>query len=244
MNTLQKSLSTIVAGALVCTAFAVVEPAAFAVEGADDVVTSSRSFRKTTVVRKDLLKESTSSEVEADSNWGGIEQLDVPQTQSQADRDKAAQEAREAAAAAAAAESPEAASRSTARQSQAPQNFTVTPPNGQSVNSLMAFATQFVGKVPYQAGGTTPAGWDCSGFVQYVFANMGVSLPRTSGAQATVGLPVASLAEAQPGDIIANAEHAAIYVGNGMMINSQYAGTKYDAVSVIFRGGYSIRRVL
>lgn len=91
----------------------------------------------------------------------------------------------------------------------------MTPPDGASVSSLLTFANQFVGKVPYVSGGNTPSGWDCSGFVQYVYGQMGVSLPHYSGAQATVGRAVGSLADAQPGDIIANAQHAAIYVGNG-----------------------------
>ena len=88
----------------------------------------------------------------------------------------------------------------------------MTPPDGASVSSLLTFANQFVGKVPYVSGGNTPSGWDCSGFVQYVYGQMGVSLPHYSGAQATVGRAVGSLADAQPGDIIANAQHAAIYV--------------------------------
>ena len=73
---------------------------------------------------------------------------------------------------------------------------TVTPPDGTSVSSLLSFAGQFVGKVPYVSGGNTPSGWDCSGFVQYVYGQMGVSLPHYSGAQATAGRAVGSLAEA------------------------------------------------
>ena len=122
-------------------------------------------------------------------------------------------------------------------------SYFVAPPDNQSVSAMLNFAAQFLGKVPYRSGGTTPAGWDCSGFVQYVFANMGISLPRTSGAQATVGTAVPSLAQAQPGDIIANGTHASIYVGNGMVINSQYAGTQYDPIRYVFSGSYSIRRI-
>ena len=120
---------------------------------------------------------------------------------------------------------------------------TVTPPDGASVSSLLTFANQFVGKVPYVSGGNTPSGWDCSGFVQYVYGQMGVSLPHYSGAQATVGRAVGSLADAQPGDIIANAQHAAIYVGNGMVINSQLNGTRYDPIAWVFPSSYSIRRI-
>ncbi|MDK6642917.1 NlpC/P60 family protein [Alloscardovia omnicolens] len=107
------------------------------------------------------------------------------------------------------------------------------------------YSLQFVG-APYSWGGNTPAGWDCSGFVQYVYSHFGVSLPRTSGAQAGVGVAVASLAEAQPGDIIANGMHAAIYIGNGMVMNAMNygLGTKTAPVSYAFSGSYSIRRVL
>ncbi|OTA26968.1 hypothetical protein B9G54_02770 [Alloscardovia macacae] len=109
---------------------------------------------------------------------------------------------------------------------------------------LINYAMSFVG-TPYLWGGTTTAGWDCSGFTSYVFRKFGINLPRTSGAQATVGTPVASLAEAQPGDIIANGTHAAIYIGNGKVVNALNSnlGTKVTNMSV-FTGGYSIRRVL
>ena len=47
----------------------------------------------------------------------------------------------------------------------------------------------------------------------------------------------------RPGDIIANAQHAAIYVGNGMVINSQLNGTRYDPIAWVFPSSYSIRRI-
>ena len=124
--------------------------------------------------------------------------------------------------------------------------MTVNPPDSASASALVAYAAQFVGVVPYVSGGNTPAGWDCSGFVQYVFAQMGISLPHYSGAQATLGTAVPSLAEAQPGDIIANAAHAGIYVGNGMVVNAlnKNAGTVYTPVAYAFSGSYSIRRLL
>lgn len=110
---------------------------------------------------------------------------------------------------------------------------------------LASFSLKFQG-YPYVAGGNTPAGWDCSGFVQYVFSQFGISLPRTSGAQATVGTPVASLADAKPGDILANGTHAAIYIGNGQVMNAMnpVQGTAVSDVSVFDGAGYSIRRVM
>ena len=106
-------------------------------------------------------------------------------------------------------------------------------------------ASSYAGKAPYRYGGSTPAGWDCSGMVMWVYARFGVSLPHSSGAQARMGTAVPSLAQAQPGDILANGSHAAIYVGNGMIINAlnPRQGTKITPVSWGFHGGYSIRRI-
>ncbi|EPI51495.1 NlpC/P60 family protein [Peptoniphilus lacrimalis] len=240
-----KIFSSVVAGAVCTTLLAAMVPFACAY-AEESAVTSTRSFPKVTSVKRDLLTESTSTSVDSNSHWGGIESLNVPQTKSAAEL--AAQAAAQAAAENArnAARNNDgdydsAASRSGARG--ASQSYFVAPPDGSSTSAMLNFAAQFLNKVPYRSGGTTPAGWDCSGFVQYVFANMGVSLPRTSGAQATVGTAVPSLAQAAPGDIIANGTHAAIYVGNGMVINSQYGGTKYSPIPYVFTSAYSIRRV-
>lgn len=237
-NTKQnKIFSYIVAGAACVTLLATMVPFAYA-STKESAVTSMRSFPKVTSVKRDLLTESTSTSVDSNSHWGGIESLNVPQTKSA--EEVAAENARNAARNNAG-DYDFAASRSGVRGMS--QNYFVAPPDGSSVSSMLNFAAQFLNKVPYRSGGTTPAGWDCSGFVQYVFANMGVSLPRTSGAQATVGTSVPSLAQAAPGDIIANGTHAAIYVGNGMVINSQYGGTKYSPIPYVFTSAYSIRRV-
>ena len=114
-------------------------------------------------------------------------------------------------------------------------------------SSVAGYAASFVGLVPYVWGGTTPAGWDCSGFTQYVFAQFGVSLPHYSGSQANCGMYVDSLANAQPGDLLANGTHAAIYIGGGMVVNAlnPYQGTQICSVSGAFGGaGYSIRRIV
>lgn len=120
----------------------------------------------------------------------------------------------------------------------------IKAPNGKTGRDVVNYALQFVGKVPYVWGGTTTRGWDCSGYVQYVYAQFGVNLPRVSGAQAGAGREV-SLSEAKPGDIVANGSHAAIYIGDGMVVNAlnPSEGTKVTGLNV-FYGGYSIRRVL
>ena len=210
---------------------------------ADTTVTATRSFPKTTAAKRDFLAEHTSTDVEANADWGGIESLDVPQTESQAEKDRKAQEQAEAEAQAQT--QTQAESRTASRSSERADISSVpTAPASATGQALADYALQFQG-YPYVSGGNTPSGWDCSGFVQWVFAQYGVSLPHYSGAQMSVGTAVGSIAEAAPGDIIVNTQHAAIYIGNGMVINAlnPAQGTQVTSLAV-FSGGYAIRRVL
>ena len=221
-------------------------PAASAVGAmADTTVTATRSFPKTTAAKRDFLAEHTSTDVESNADWGGIESLDVPQTESQAEKDQKAQEQAEAEAQAQAAQAQaQAESQAASRSSDRASISVPTAPASATGQALADYALQFQG-YPYVAGGNTPSGWDCSGFVQWVFAQFGVSLPHYSGAQMSVGTAVGSIAEAAPGDIIVNTQHAAIYIGNGMVINAlnPAQGTQVTSLAV-FSGGYAIRRVL
>lgn len=212
---------------------------------ADTTVTATRSFPKTTAAKRDFLAEHTSTDVESNADWGGIESLDVPQTESQAEKDQKAQEQAEAEAQAQAAQAQaQAESQAASRSSDRASISVPTAPASATGQALADYALQFQG-YPYMAGGNTPSGWDCSGFVQWVFAQFGVSLPHYSGAQMSVGTAVGSIAEAAPGDIIVNTQHAAIYIGNGMVINAlnPAQGTQVTSLAV-FSGGYAIRRVL
>ena len=217
---------------------------------ADTTVTATRSFPKTTAAKRDFLAEHTSTDVESNADWGGIESLDVPQTESQAEKDRKAQEQAEAEARAQAqaaqAQAQTQAETQTASRSSERADISSVPTAPASVTgqALADYALQFQG-YPYVSGGNTPSGWDCSGFVQWVFAQFGVSLPHYSGAQMSVGTAVGSIAEAAPGDIIVNTQHAAIYIGNGMVINAlnPAQGTQVTSLAV-FSGGYAIRRVL
>ena len=212
---------------------------------ADTTVTATRSFPKTTAAKRDFLAEHTSTDVESNADWGGIESLDVPQTESQAEKDQKAQEQAEAEAQAQAAQAQaQAESQAASRFSDRASISVPTAPASATGQALADYALQFQG-YPYVAGGNTPSGWDCSGFVQWVFAQFGVSLPHYSGAQMSVGTAVGSIAEAAPGDIIVNTQHAAIYIGNGMVINAlnPAQGTQVTSLAV-FSGGYAIRRVL
>ncbi|MGG7135692.1 C40 family peptidase [Bifidobacterium catenulatum] len=217
---------------------------------ADTTVTATRSFPKTTATKRDFLAEHTSTDVESNADWGGIESLNVPQTESQAEKDRKAQEQAEAEAqaqaqAAQSQAQAQAEAQTASRSSERADISSVpTAPASATGQALADYALQFQG-YPYVSGGNTPSGWDCSGFVQWVFAQFGVSLPHYSGAQMSVGTAVGSIAEAAPGDIIVNTQHAAIYIGNGMVINAlnPAQGTQVTSLAV-FSGGYAIRRVL
>jgi len=94
-----------------------------------------------------------------------------------------------------------------------------------SSNAIIAYASNFLG-IPYVWGGTSPSGFDCSGFTQYVFSHFGINLPRISEDQQNVGTFI-SRANLQPGDLVffgTPAHHVGIYVGNGNMINAPHTG--------------------
>jgi peptidoglycan DL-endopeptidase CwlO len=123
-------------------------------------------------------------------------------------------------------------------------------PSGATGSAIVEGAEHVLG-TPYLWGGTTPAGFDCSGLVQYVYGQSGVSLPRTSEEQATVGSAVDSLTAAQPGDLCfypgsdgtASAPgHVGIYLGNGTIIDAPHTGAsvRVDPVGT----PVAIRRVL
>jgi len=94
-------------------------------------------------------------------------------------------------------------------------------------SEIIAYASTFVG-TPYRSGGSSPAGFDCSGFVSYVYGHFGVSLPRSSGAYYNVGTRVSS---PKPGDIIVSPGHVSLYAGKNLQIDSPVPGK-----TIQFRG--------
>lgn len=91
---------------------------------------------------------------------------------------------------------------------------------------VVAAANKYVG-VPYVWGGTDPAvGMDCSGFTQRVYRDLGIELPRVTWDQMKMGTEVASLAEAQPGDLLFSLDggHVSIYLGNNKVIDAPQPG--------------------
>lgn len=96
--------------------------------------------------------------------------------------------------------------------------------------SIADIALRYQG-VPYVYGGTTPGGFDCSGFVGYVYNQAGISLPRTSWAQGSSGTHV-SAGEAQAGDIVYYGGHVGIYLGEGKMVHAPHPGESVKVVDV------------
>lgn len=138
-----------------------------------------------------------------------------------------------------------ASSLSSAATSSSPTSSVTAPTAGPSTTGgvsgadVVAEAKKYLG-VPYVWGGTSPDGLDCSGLVQLVYKNLGIDLPRVSYQQAEAGTPVASMAEAQPGDLIAwdnssrnnGVDHIAIYIGDGKMIEAPRTGLDVRIIDV------------
>ncbi|MDZ4044446.1 MAG: C40 family peptidase [Rhodoglobus sp.] len=101
-------------------------------------------------------------------------------------------------------------------------------------------ALQYQG-VPYVYGGATPAGFDCSGFVAFVYAQFGIALPHSVSGQAAMGTPI-SVDAALPGDIVTMPGHNGIYLGGGMFIDApDYGGVV--SVRAIWTSDYYIYRL-
>jgi cell wall-associated NlpC family hydrolase len=113
------------------------------------------------------------------------------------------------------------------RTEQAASRSVVRTPLKPATGGILGIAAQYKG-IMYKYGGTTPDGFDCSGYTQYVFKQVGISLPRTAEEQRQAVTPVSN---PQPGDLVffgAPAGHVGIYAGDGKMWDSPRSGKAVD----------------
>ena len=120
------------------------------------------------------------------------------------------------------------------------------PPLSAGAAGAVQAAEREVG-VPYVWGGTTPAGFDCSGLVMWAYAQVGISLPHYSGAQYASTTHI-SMADIQPGDLLfygpGGSDHVAMYVGGGSMIEAPYTGASVWITGVRTGGLTGVGRVV
>lgn len=109
---------------------------------------------------------------------------------------------------------------------------------------VVQYALQFLGN-PYVWGGTSLTnGADCSGFTMAVYAHFGYSLPHYDASQRSCGTAVASLADAQPGDLICYDGHVAIYMGGGQIVHASNPRTGITTGTATYRHILAIRRII
>lgn len=170
------------------------------------------------------------------NGWVSGEYIEVETTYSYAES-KEAEEKRLAEEAVKQAEAEAAAAAQEARETAAIQ------PQSSGGQAVIDFACQFIGN-PYVWGGTSLTnGADCSGFVQSVYANFGISLPRTTWDMESVGYAV-SYDQALPGDIVLYDGHVGLYMGDGNIVNAMNEADGIGICSATYAPIVTIRRVL
>ncbi|HEY6796735.1 MAG TPA: NlpC/P60 family protein [Kineosporiaceae bacterium] len=110
-------------------------------------------------------------------------------------------------------------------------------------SSAVAVASRYLG-TPYRFGGSSPRGFDCSGLIQYVFAQLGKQLPRTAAEQAAAARHIPR-SEARPGDLVLfpGGGHIALYLGGNMMLDAPHTGTVVQ-IRKIYSASVSFGRVV
>jgi cell wall-associated NlpC family hydrolase len=110
-----------------------------------------------------------------------------------------------------------------------------------SLDQVAQVALQYQG-VPYRYGGADPSGFDCSGFVMFVYSQFGISLPHSVTGSAAVGTLI-SEADARPGDMVVTdgGGHSGIYLGNGTFIDAPYEGQVVVVRTIYTSSRYFVR---
>lgn len=148
--------------------------------------------------------------------------------------------AKAAAEAEAAAQAAAASAAATTTSTAASTGSASAPTTSFSLSAVFQKALEYRG-TPYVFGGSTPSGFDCSGFVMYVYAQFGIDLAHSVSAQAAAGTRI-SLAEAQPGDLVIMNGHDGFYAGNGMILDAPRPG-KVVQMRAIWTSDYYIVRI-
>ena len=124
-------------------------------------------------------------------------------------------------------------------------NINISNTTSKKVQDLLKEAFKYLG-TPYVWGGTTPNGFDCSGFTQYVYRTAGVNIPRVSQSQQLFGTQI-PISQLQPGDMVFwgyPAHHVGIYIGDGKYIHSPRTGDVIKISNIANRPITSATRVL
>ncbi|MGV9824467.1 C40 family peptidase [Gordonia sp. NPDC003429] len=123
-----------------------------------------------------------------------------------------------------------------------PDGSVVHAPNERAATAVRAALSQR--GVPYVWGGTSPAGFDCSGLTQWAYRQAGLDIPRLAQDQDTAGTAV-SQADLQPGDLAVWSGHVAMYIGNGQMVEAgdpvQVSPVRTTNLDQTFEGFYRPR---
>ncbi|GLI28164.1 hydrolase [Agromyces rhizosphaerae] len=184
-------------------------------------------------------EDAVAAEITTDS-YEAVTKEEIDRQRREKEAREAAEAARRAAEAAAERAAANAAMTSYGQTAAASTATYAAPSTSYSPAAVFATASQYIG-VPYVYGGATPAGFDCSGFVMYVFAQYGISLPHSSAGQAAAGTPI-PLSQAQPGDLVIMSGHDGFYAGNGNILHAPYPGTSVR-IQPIWTTSYSIVRI-
>ncbi|WP_223691437.1 C40 family peptidase [Leifsonia poae] len=120
-------------------------------------------------------------------------------------------------------------------------DFLANPPYPKfSLSQVFSVAQQYIG-TPYVFGGSTPAGFDCSGYIMFVYAQFGISLPHSVSGQAARGTRI-SIQDAVPGDVVIMPGHDGFYAGNGNIMDAPDTGRSIS-IRPIWTSDYYIVRL-